>query len=80
MKNFITWTTGVLLLSLVGCGTWAPNHYPANLSNTDAQKQYYQCEREAQHTIPQTFIPDNDRWIHVARMRNACLFAQGWHN
>jgi len=80
MKNCITWATAVLLLTLVGCGTWAPSHYPENLSNIEAQKQYYQCEREAQQAIPQTAIPDNNRWMYVARMRNACLFANGWHN
>lgn len=77
MKRILVLTA--ITLSLTGCGTWPPQHSPSGLSQQDAQKQYYQCEREAAQQIPQTLFADQDRWMHVARMRNSCLLAQGWH-
>ena len=67
--------------SLLGCsfGTHPPQHYPAGLSQQDAMKQRYECEREAEQAIPAPMIDtDSYRWLRVAEMRNVCLAAKGW--
>lgn len=70
----------VCFVTITGCGTTPLKHYPAGLSNQEAAKQQYECEREANQAIPYPIVgkEDDSRWMHVARMRNACLAAKGW--
>ena len=67
-------------VTVTGCGTAPLKHYPAGLTQQDAAKQRYECEREANQAIPAPLIrrENDDTWMHVARMRNACLAAKGW--
>ena len=63
-----------------GCGTYPLQHYPTGMSHQDAMKQRYECEREANQAVPAPMVrrENDNRWIDVARMRNACLAAKGW--
>jgi hypothetical protein len=76
MKNLVL--IGLLVVGFVtatGCGTYPLKHYPAGLSQQDAAKQRCECEREASRAVP---VQNDDTWIYVARMRNACLAAKDW--
>lgn len=71
----------VSFVTITGCGTHPLQHYPAGLTQQEAAKQRYECEREANQAVPAPVIlgeHDDWRWVHVARMRNACLAAKGW--
>ena len=81
MKNLSL--IGLLVVGFIittGCGTYPLQHYPAGLSHQDAMKQRYECEREANQAVPAPLIrrENDDTWMYVARMRNACLAAKGW--
>ena len=70
----------VCFVTVTGCGTYPLQHYPAGLSHQEAMKQRYECEREANQAVQAPIIrrENDDTWIYVARMRNACLAAKGW--
>ena len=68
------------LVAVTACGTSPLKNYPAGMTQQEAAKQRYECEREAHQAVPAPAVPaQNDtRWMDVARMRNVCLAAKGW--